>query len=160
MQVQHGSHYLYGHAHSEKGIGPTKDRVQAVLHAKEPVSTAEVRSLLGLISYSSRFIPQFSTISEPLRRLTKRDVPFTFGDEQRASLRTLKASLAQATTLAYFDKHAPTKVSADTSPVGLGAVLVQVQNDDHVTICYASRSLTACERRYSQTEREALAKKN
>ena len=56
-----------------------------------------------------------------------------------------------------FDKHAPTKVIADASPVGLGAVLTQVQDGNQVPICYASRSLTACEQRYSQTEREALA---
>ncbi len=142
---------------SEKGIGPTNDRVKAVKDAREPKTTAELRSFLGLISYSSRFIPQFFTISEPLRKLTKKDAPFIFGAEQRASFQALKDSLAHATTLAYFDKHAPTKVIADASPVGLGAVLTQVQHGNHVPICYASRSLTACERRYSQTEREALA---
>ena len=38
----------------------------------------------------------------------------------------------------------------------LGAVLAQVQNGEEQVICYASRSLTDVERRYSRTEREAL----
>ena len=142
---------------SDKGIGPTSERVKAVTGAREPQTTAELRCFLGLVSYSSCFIPQFSTISEPLRKLTKKDVPFIFGAEQRASFQALKDSLSRATTLAYFDKHAPTKVIADASPVGPGAVLTQVQDGNQVPICYASRSLTACEQRYSQTEREALA---
>ena len=65
--------------------------------------------------------------------------------------------MAEAGTLAYFDKSASTKVVADASPVGLGAVLMQNQNGEWVPICYASRSLTECERKYSQTEKEALA---
>ncbi|XP_062616425.1 uncharacterized protein K02A2.6-like [Saccostrea cucullata] len=40
----------------------------------------------------------------------------------------LKRRLADAKTLGYYDKSAPTKVIADASPVGLGAVLVQEQN--------------------------------
>ena len=141
---------------SEKGIGPTKERVRAVVDAREPSNATEVRSFLGLVSYSSRFIPGFATISEPLRRLTKKDEPFQFGLEQRKSFKALKDGLVNATNLAYFDKQAPTKVIADASPVGLGAVLIQEQNGSHVPICYASRSLTECEKKYSQTEREAL----
>ena len=34
-------------------------------------------------------------------------------------------------------------------PVGLGAVLTQVQNGEERVICYANRSLTDVERRYS-----------
>ena len=34
---------------------------------------------------------------------------------------------------------------------------MQNQNGAWVPICYASRSLTECEQRYSQTEKEALA---
>ncbi|KAJ8366663.1 hypothetical protein AAFF_G00345590 [Aldrovandia affinis] len=141
---------------SEKGIGPTEERVRAVAEAREPENAAEVRSFLGLVGYSSRFIPQFATLSEPLRRLTRKDTPFEFGPEQRRAFNALKDELARAGTLAYFDKDAETKVIADASPVGLGAVLVQVQQGEEVPICYVSRSLSDCERRYSQTEREAL----
>ena len=112
---------------SEKGIGPTEDRVKAVLEAKEPENATDVRSFLGLANYSSMFIPHFATLSEPLRRLTRKETPFEFGPEQRKSFESLKQKMAEACTLAYFDKTAPTKVITDAIPVGLGAVLVQEQ---------------------------------
>ena len=70
---------------------------------------------------------------------------------------TLKSNLGQAETLAYFDRNAEaTKLITDASPVGLGAMLTQVQEGQERVIAYASRALTGVERRYSQTEREAL----
>ncbi|XP_064638332.1 uncharacterized protein K02A2.6-like [Lineus longissimus] len=50
----------------------------------------------------------------------------------------------------------PTKVMADAGPVGLGAILIKEQHGIHRVVSYASRSLTPVERRYSQTEKEAL----
>ena len=141
---------------TEKGIGPTEDRVKAILEAREPQNVSELRSFLGLANYSSRFIPHFATLTEPLRRLTKKDAPYAFGKEQRTAFQILKQRMADAGKLAYFDKNAPTKVVSDASPVGLGCVLLQKQDRDWVPVHYASRSLSDCERRYSQTEREAL----
>ena len=68
----------------------------------------------------------------------------------------LKKDLSQASTLAYFDQNAETKLITNASPVGLGAVLTQVKHGCERVIAYASRSLTEVEKRYSQTEKEAL----
>lgn len=59
--------------------------------------------------------------------------------------------------MAYFDRNAEvTRLITGASPVGLGAVPTQVQEGQERVIAYASRALTEVERRYSQTEREAL----
>lgn len=46
---------------------------------------------------------------------------------------------------------------ADASPVGLGAVLVQSDTHGPRIIAYGNKTLTECERRYCQTEKEAYA---
>ena len=142
---------------SEKGIGPTEARVQAILDTRAPQTVAELRSFLGLATYSSRFIPRFSTMTELLRRLLKTGAKFEFGKDQNKAFDNIKSAMGEATTLAYFDKNGHTKIIAHASPVGLGAVLVQEQNGENVPISYASRTLTDTEQKYSQTEREALA---
>lgn len=146
-----------GHKLSDKGVNPTNEKVKAVTEAREPENIHELRSFLGLVNYSARYIPNFATTAEPLRKLTRKNEPFVFGEEQRQAFKALKTHLSNAETLGYFDVHAETKVIADASPYGLGAVLVQVQEGEPKVIAYASRSLSSVERRYSQTEREALA---
>ena len=113
---------------SEKGIGPTEERV------RQPETVSEVRSFLGLANYSSRFIPHFATLTESLRKLTGKYVPFHFVPEEKASFKSLKQSMAEEGTLAYFEKSASTKVIADASPVGLGGVLMQNQNGEWVPV--------------------------
>ena len=142
---------------SEKGIGPAESKVSAVKNATEPKSAAEVRSFLGLVNFSARFIENLATKSEPLRKLTKKSEKFVWGKEQQTAFDQLKSDLSKAETLAYFDPEAETRIVVDASPVGLGAVLTQVQKGKSRVIHYASRSLSDVERRYSQTEKEALA---
>ena len=49
-------------------------------------------------------------------------------------------------------------IAADASSTGIGAVLLQVQNDyKRRSVCYASRSLSDTEKRYAVIEKEALA---
>ena len=80
-----------------------------------------------------------------------------WGKEQEESFQKLKSQVASAPVLAYFDKQASTRIVADASPVGLGAVLVQEKNGESRTVCYARRSLSQVERRCRQTDKEALA---
>lgn len=56
-----------------------------------------------------------------------------------------------------WDPKAKTQVIADASPVGLGAVLLHIQQRKPQIFCFANKSLTDFERRYLKTEKEALA---
>ena len=145
-----------GHMLTDEGIHPTEEKVRAIQEAREPETPTEVRSFLGLVNYCGRYIPDMATVAEPLRRLTKKDENFVFGPEQRNAFRELKKRLGSSQVLGYYDPNAKTKIIADASPVGLGAVLVQEQEGKTRVIRYAARSLTSVERRYSQTEKEAL----
>ena len=59
--------------------------------------------------------------------------------------------------VAHYNQAAETELKVDASPVGLGATLLQRSGDSVRPVAYASRTLTDVERRYSQTEKEALA---
>ena len=66
--------------------------------------------------------------------------------------------MATIEVMKYFNSSLKTELIVDASPVGLGAIVTQVTTDGGTKIvAYASRSLTDCESRNSQTEREALA---
>ena len=59
--------------------------------------------------------------------------------------------------LALYDPKAATKVSADASSYGLGAVLLQKHQEGWRPVAFASRSMSEVEQRYSQIEKEELA---
>ena len=85
-----------GHVLSARGIGPADVKVKAVVEAREPKNAAEVRSFLGLVNFTARFIPDLSTVSAPLRRLTKNGEPFVWDHEEQQSFDELKKRLASA----------------------------------------------------------------
>ena len=145
-----------GHLLSERGIGPTEEKVKAVVNAREPKTATEVRSFLGLVNFCSRYMSDLATAAEPLRKLTRVSTPFVWGEEQKRSFKELKNKMSNAESLAYFDQEAETVIVSDASPVGLGAVLLQKQQGVMKVVAYASRCLSDVERRYSQTEKEAL----
>jgi hypothetical protein len=148
---------FFGNVLTKEGINPMEAKVSAVKNARRPENQSEVRSFLGLVNFNCKFMPHMATVSEPLRSLTRKHQAFKWEKSHEQSFQRLKEMLSSAQTLAYYDKDAPTQVIADASPVGLGAVLVQFQKGNRRVISYASRSLSDVERRYSQTEKEALA---
>ena len=110
------------------------------------------------MNYCSKFIKDYSTLYVPLRKLTKKNTPFTWTDEEQKSLELLKQKLFNFETMAYYNPEAETDVIVDASPFGLGAILTQKQKEGNFKpVAYGSRVLTPVEQRYSQTEREALA---
>ena len=62
------------------------------------------------------------------------------------------------TVLAHFDSSVPIGISCDASEVGVGAVLFHHYADgSERPILNVSKTLTDCQRNYSQIQKEALA---
>ena len=140
-----------GHTRTSAGLKPQDSKIQAVLQTERPTNVKELNSFLGLVSYCSKFLPQFATISEPLRKLKRRNQNFRWGKEQQDAFETLKSATTSAEVMAYYNQDAETRIIMDASPVGLGCILEQRHGEDFRPVAYASRTLNAAERRYSQT---------
>ena len=144
---------FFGYVFSKDGLSPSPEKVRALQEASDPRNPTELRSFLGMAQYSARFIPNFATIAEPLRLLTRSDTPWRWEQPQIEAINRIKTALTDATSLPYFSPDKQTKIIVDASPVGVAGILVQ----DDKPIAYGSRALSDVETRYSQTEREALA---
>lgn len=92
-----------------------------------------------------------ATLTNPLRNLTKKDSIFDWNQEEQNAFENLKGCLSGELVLGYYSVKDRTQVYADASPVGLGAVLIQI-NEKGIwrVIAYASKSLSETEKRYCQ----------
>ena len=142
---------------SAEGVSADPKKIKSICCARAPANVAELKGFLGLVQFVGRFIPHLSTVAEPMLRLVAKNVAFSWGSEQAKAFAEIKKRMTECKTLAFFDVTAKTRVIADASPSGLGAVLVQSQCGVDRVIAYGHRSLSKVERRYSQTEREALS---
>lgn len=149
---------FFGYVFSPEGITADPEKVTALRCASPPKSKEEVRSFLGMAGFNSQFIPNFATISEPLRNLTRKDTKFVWGQREQQSFQALTSAISDVTMLSYYDTRKKTALFTDASPVGVNAILAQLDGTGlYRPVNIASRSLTDTEKKYDQLEREALA---
>ena len=150
---------FYGYMFSKAGMQPSTTKVSALKNAKQPETCNDVRSFLGMVNYLKRFIPDFSTLTYPLRQLTKKYTIFSWTEECVESFTKLTSILSEHTCNSFFDNEKETFVYCDASPLGVSSILLQSSTKEHTNanvIAYTSRSLSPTEERYSQIERECL----
>ena len=149
---------FFGHTISADGIHPTIDKVEAIQAFPVPTCQKDVHSFLGMINYLTRFIPNLASETAVLRKLLRKDIPWRWTEEENSVFEKLKKMLSSDLVVAHYDQSLPTSLIVDASPEGLGAILTQKQMDGTLKpVYYASRALTVQEKKYCQTEREALA---
>lgn len=148
---------LLGFTVNARGIKPSESKVQAILKFREPRTIEEVRQFLGLVQFIGHFIQDLASKTEALRKMIRKEVQ-GFGREQKEAFEKLKGELANhVRQLGFYDPKDRTELYVDASPWGLGAALVQYKDGEARVVAFASKSLTTAERKYPQTQREALA---
>lgn len=147
-----------GYSLSHDGLRVEDEKMKAVREFRRPRSQLEVKSFLGLVNFSERFILHRAEKTINLRNLAKAE-DFYWREEEEEEFMFLKNDALQSITkLGYFSQEDETELYVDASPVGLGAVLVQFDSDSvpRIISC-ASKALSETEKKYPQTQKEALA---
>ena len=122
---------------SAEGIKADPKKIDTIVNCEAPKNVNEIRSFLGMAQYVARFIPDFASRTEPLRRLTRNDVQWKWTQQEQETF-DIKEALTSTQVMAYFNPAKQTEVLVDASPVGVGAILAQ----EGKIIAYASRTLT------------------
>lgn len=146
-----------GYIVSETGLRPLQSNIQGILKLKTPENTSELATFLGTTNFYMRFVPGYADIVEPLRKLQRKDTEWEWGDEQNSAFKKLKAKLSSKPLLAHFDINCDTIVTCDSSGYAVGGVMSQIQDGVEKPIAFFSKTLSTTERKYSTSEREALA---
>ena len=148
-----------GHHITTEGVRPDPHKVKAILEMPEPTNVADIRRVMGMANYLGKFLPHLSSFTQPLKDLLSEKTEWCWGAPQREAFQKLKTELSSPRVLAVYSPSAETRVSADASSFGLGAVMVQKQpeSSDWKPIMFISRGLSDAEKHYAQIEKEALA---
>ena len=146
-----------GHKITAEGIRPTKEKVKAILNLKAPGTVKELRTLIGLVNYYAKFLPNLSQILMPWYELLSKEKEFKWTDQCEKALGIVKKLMTSDRLLVHYDPFKPLLLACDAGPMGVGCVLSHKTRQGERPIAFASRKLTAAEQNYCQLEKEALA---
>ncbi|CAB4043024.1 Transposon Tf2-9 poly [Paramuricea clavata] len=110
-----------------------------------------------MLAYLSRYINNFSSHWEPLRRLTRHNAKFKWTNEQQTAFDDFKKAITSAPVLIPYNPERDKFVICDGSLTGLGGALFQKTLHGYQLVHYVSRTVTDTESRYSHIERETSA---
>ena len=144
---------FFGNQYSNEGVWPDPEKVRDIQKMPTPQNKEELHSFIGLMQYLSQFTPNFADRAHHFRELLKQDVTWVWEPSHQKCFEELKTAVTKPICLKYYDTTKPLSLEVDASQKGLGAALVQ----DGKPIAFGSKTLTECQSRYSNIQREMLA---
>ena len=135
-------------------ITPVKSRVDAIVKLDPPKSPKNCKQFCGMVNYLSMFLKDLQTKLIPIYHLTKKGVPFHWGELQQEAFEQIKKNLTEAPVLAMPNSEGHMVLVSDTSKIACGSALYQEQKGRYRLIAYFSKKLPLSAQRYSISELE------
>ena len=133
---------------------PLKSRMEAIQKVKPPRTVKECRSFCGMVNYMSVFLPSLQEKLIPIYFITRKGIPFHWGEEQQKAFDEIKHDVTHAPVLLMPNSKGHFVLVSDTSKVGCGAALYQKQRGRYHLVAYYSKRLPEAVANYSISELE------
>jgi len=127
-----------GYVLGPQGVQMDKSKVQTIQDWPTPRHLRDVQAFLGFANFYRRFIRNYSEITVPLIRLTRKSCPWNWSSECEAAFQSLKSSFTTAPVLTHWDPELPLVLETDTSDLALAAILSTYVEGDLHPIAYHS----------------------
>ena len=127
------------------GCRLSESNLEAVRNLQYPTSRKELRSVLGFMTQLRKFVESYSSLAQPLHKLTSTKVVFKFGDAEKTAFEALRSKVLSTTANYSVDFGQPLILETDASDYAVGARLFQHIDGVDYNIGFFSRSLTVSE---------------
>ncbi|QRW26330.1 Retrotransposable element Tf2 protein [Rhizoctonia solani] len=143
---------------SPDGFSMDQKKVEAVTSWPQPKTVKQVQAFLGFVNYLQWFIPNFSSVAQPLHNLTKKETPWSWGNLEEAAFQKLKSLVTKSLVLIHTNPDLPYYLETNTLGVAMGAILSQQGEDNRLhPVAYMSKSFSSAEANYNTHDKELLA---
>ena len=141
-------------ANKQPCIRPLKERTEAIVKLPVPNTKRKLKGFVGKVTYLSMYLDKLQILLKPLHAITSKKADFVWTAETQESYDKIIQLLQSPPILAMPRSQGLYKLYCDTSKIGVGANLWQVQDGEERLIAYFSKALPSAARNYGITELE------
>ena len=154
---QHEVLYL-GHRIKDGNVSVDPNRITTITSLTPPTNVSELRRIIGMTQFCSRFIPHLNIVLSSLYHLLEKDVSFKWSPECTRAFEHVKTLLTTAPVLTSPSKDDQFILETDACNLGAGSCLKIVRPDgnEHV-VAFHSYKFNKTERNWNIVEKEAFS---
>ena len=105
----------FGNILTQNGLKIDDKKLSAIRQMDAPKGRSELETILGMVTYLTRFAPNLATLTAPLRNLLKKDLEFVWNESHDEAFQKIKDVLTDSPVLAYFNPKLDVTLQVDAS---------------------------------------------
>ena len=138
---------------TREGIRPQKKKIQGILSVKEPTSTKQLQSFIGMINFYKEMWRSRAEVLKSLTNKTGKGTKFRWTEEMQMAFDKIKTVIAEDVMLVYPDYNQTFHVHTHASKFQMGGVVSQ----NKTPVAFFSKKLNKAQLKYTVTEKELLS---
>ena len=111
-----------------QGIKPQEGKIDLIKKYPTPRSVRHLKGFLGLVTFYTKFVQNFSAALLPLHRITQKNIKWEWGDTEKHAFGNVKELFEKHIVVAHPDPNKPYILRTNANNNTLGVVLSQIDD--------------------------------